>query len=178
MKAMAYRFCFSALTCFINPRDDLNFTAILTSPFFNMSSEALANTKLCRQNQEHFYDTLKRLKPDALIRVTKSGSIIQTVSANVSTRVLIGMISIKVPAQSAIKPILIYYLKKSRIMKKSMAAASLVFNSIAQARDLEAAEANAVSKEDDVVRFMSIHQSKGLEFPVVFLWASSNNAKY
>ncbi len=117
----------SALTCFINPRDDLNFTAILTSPFFNMSSEALADLKLSRQNQEHFYDTLKRLKPDALAKLKKSDSIIQTVFANVLTRALIGMISIKVPARSVIKPTLIYYLKKSRFMKKSMAAASPVF---------------------------------------------------
>lgn len=164
----------SALTCFINPRDDLNFTAILTSPFFNMSSEALADLKLSRQNQEHFYDTLKRLKPDALakfeeIRQHHTDSICECINACLNWNDFY---------QSACtirdKTNIDLLFEKITVYEKEHGSGIAGFlNSIAQIRDLEAAEANAVSKEDDVVRFMSIHQSKGLEFPVVFLWASS-----
>ncbi len=40
-------------------------------------------------------------------------------------------------------------------------------------KDLEGA--NEISENDDVVRIMSIHKSKGLEFPVVFLANASSN---
>ena len=43
---------------------------------------------------------------------------------------------------------------------------------IDQIQDAQTAEAIPVGSEADVVRVMSIHQSKGLQFPVVFLWSS------
>lgn len=41
-------------------------------------------------------------------------------------------------------------------------------------QDAQTAEAIPVGSEEDVVRVMSIHQSKGLQFPVVFLWSNTN----
>lgn len=37
----------------------------------------------------------------------------------------------------------------------------------------DSAEASSIGKEDNVVRFMTVHNSKGLEFPVVFIYSSS-----
>lgn len=44
-------------------------------------------------------------------------------------------------------------------------------NQIEQIKDAQTAEAIPIGSEADVVRVMSIHQSKGLQFPVVFLWS-------
>ena len=35
--------------------------------------------------------------------------------------------------------------------------------------DIEIGSGSVIDENDDVVRFMTIHKSKGLEFPVVFL---------
>ncbi len=44
---------------------------------------------------------------------------------------------------------------------------------IDQVSEEKTSEAIPVGNEDDVVKVMTIHQSKGLQFPVVFYWASS-----
>lgn len=164
----------SALSCFINPRDDLNFTAMLTSPFFNFSSEALATLKLARIDHEHFYDTLTRLNPDVLshfedIRENHTNSISECINACLNWNDFY-QASCTIRDKTNID---LLFDKITSYEKEHGNGISGFLNTIAQIRNLEAAEANSVSKEDDVVRFMSIHQSKGLEFPVVFLWASS-----
>ena len=45
---------------------------------------------------------------------------------------------------------------------------------IEQIKDAQTAEAIPIGSEADVVRVMSIHQSKGLQFPVVYLWSSDS----
>lgn len=165
----------SALACFINPRDDLNFVAMLTSPFFNMSSESLAKLKLARIDHEHYYDTLTRLEPDVLnlfedIRKNQTDSISKCINACLNWNDFYqSCCSIRDKTN-----IDLLFDKIINYEKEHGSGIAGFLNSISQIRDLEAAEANSVSKEDDVVRFMSIHQSKGLEFPVVFLWASSS----
>lgn len=42
-------------------------------------------------------------------------------------------------------------------------------------QDENIAEAISLNEDDDVVRVMTIHQSKGLQFPVVFLWSSNSS---
>lgn len=48
---------------------------------------------------------------------------------------------------------------------------------IDQIKDEQTAEAIPIGFDADVVRVMSIHQSKGLQFPVVYLWSSSRMSK-
>ncbi|MGB7594854.1 MAG: 3'-5' exonuclease, partial [Erysipelotrichaceae bacterium] len=43
---------------------------------------------------------------------------------------------------------------------------------IEEIKDEKSSEAIPISLEDDVVRVMTIHQSKGLQFPVVYFWSS------
>jgi len=44
---------------------------------------------------------------------------------------------------------------------------------IAKIEENKTAEANSISADADVVRVMTVHQSKGLEFPTVLFWSSS-----
>jgi ATP-dependent helicase/nuclease subunit A len=46
---------------------------------------------------------------------------------------------------------------------------------ITASEDENSSEAMSVGKDDDVVTVMTIHSSKGLQFPIVFLWSSSIN---
>ena len=46
-------------------------------------------------------------------------------------------------------------------------------NFLAQIEDQPTSEAISSSTLDDVVRIMTVHQSKGLQFPVVFFWSTS-----
>ena len=48
------------------------------------------------------------------------------------------------------------------------------YSQIEQIKDAQTAEAIPIGSEADVVRVMSIHQSKGLQFPVVYLWSSDS----
>jgi ATP-dependent helicase/nuclease subunit A len=50
------------------------------------------------------------------------------------------------------------------------------FMEILQAgQDETSSEASSRGKDDDVVEVTTIHQSKGLQYPIVFLWSSSQN---
>lgn len=46
-------------------------------------------------------------------------------------------------------------------------------NQLNEVIDTDSSEINVISSEDDVVKVMTIHQSKGLQFPVVILWSDS-----
>ncbi len=164
----------AAMACLINPRDDLNFVAILTSPFFAMSSEDLAALRLNKIENEHFYDTLMRLNPQALaqferLRKECTSSISQCFNECLNWNHFYDeacSLHDKTNLDLLFEKICAYE-------QENGSSLSGFINAMSQIKELEAAEANSISKEDDVVRFMSIHQSKGLEMPVVFLWASS-----
>ncbi len=66
------------------------------------------------------------------------------------------------------------YEKTVRCAKKRFTIYDLIRMMTAGA-DEKSSNATCRSKDDDVVTVTTIHQSKGLQYPVVFLWSSSSN---
>lgn len=171
----AIQIMLSTLRCFVNPKDDLNFVAMLTSPYFAFTSEQLVELKLAIQEKEHYVDVFCRLHPalyDTFTEIRKSSMI--SISKCISECLKWNAFYDDYCTLQDQTNLDLLFEKALNYEKAQGSSVSGFLISLSQIQSEETAEASAIGKDADVVRFMSIHQSKGLEFPVVFLWGSSN----
>ncbi|MGX8832930.1 UvrD-helicase domain-containing protein [Amedibacillus sp. YH-ame6] len=166
----------SALKCLCNPHDDIPFVALMMSPLFQRSAQDLAQAKLEKDKKESYYAYYKE-------HPFPSFEHFKTLREHANTFRLSEMLNALYNVEN-------YYTNHTTIQEKTNL--DLLFEKavqfeqdfasgiesflaqIEQIKDAQTAEAIPVGSEADVVRVMSIHQSKGLQFPVVFLWSTDN----
>lgn len=177
----------SMLSILDNPLQDIPAAAVLASPIAGMSGEELA--KIRAASKEHFYflaleeyaqygegslrekaaaflelyERLRRLTPytpiHKLIRIvlqeTGYAAYIQAMPSGSKRAANLDMLLEKAVAyeQTSYKG-LFHFVRYIEKLKKY---------------EIDFGEADITSENEDVVRIMSIHKSKGLEFPVVFV---------
>lgn len=154
-----------------NPHDDIAMCALLLSPYFQMNNEDLAQIKIAKENGSSFYSYLTKqtiLTPfNELLkksRIAKVSEILQDIFyfhnyyEDYTTQ----------QEKSNLDK-----LYEMVCMKETQQSLSLFtfLNMIEDSKNTQVGEAIPISNNDDVVRVMSIHQSKGLQFPVVFLYS-------
>ncbi|MDO5293575.1 MAG: helicase-exonuclease AddAB subunit AddA [bacterium] len=185
---MEIRTILNILKVLDNPRQEIPLAAVIHSPIFNMTSEDLAKLKIGHKDME-LYDNLVWYRgngedPELLRKVDQLFIFLD------KYRSIVGYTSIYELISQIIEDTNYYYYVKA--MPAGERRASNVEMLIQRAIDFESTsysglfdfnryieklekyeidygEASVGSESDEAVRIMSIHKSKGLEFPIVFV---------
>lgn len=157
----------------IDAIDDISLVAVLTSPLYKMSDDELALLKL---NYKSIYDgCLKSNHP--LIRDIKFCR--QTIREEGLCKCLnyIATINNFVEEQLDIQQRTNFDLLFQKASSFQLQSNSLkqFINQIDLNIDEKSDEATSLGPEEDVVRAITIHHSKGLQYKVVFYWSTSSN---
>lgn len=169
----------TAIISFLNilndPFDNQSFTALLLSPFFKMSFDELMHLK---GTEQRIYEALRKSDDENIKRFLGLHSEYMKLKEVVSVGELVEMIINDMD-----------YLAKLAFFKDSERMIINVKKFVEISKDLsnegyslrefvsqmkryspdEEGEASLESEEGDVVRIMTIHKSKGLQFPVVII---------
>lgn len=171
-----------------NPRQDIPFAAVLTSPFAGISEEELAQIqngfegicfyeKTCAYAKQGECSSLKRKLQTFLtqyesLRKRVPYTAIHTLLWNLMDETGYGTYTTALPGGEQRRANLEMLVEKAiRFESTSYKGLFHFVRYIEQLHkyDVDYGEANVVEESTDVVRIMSIHKSKGLEFPIVFV---------
>ncbi len=166
----AITFVSNFLKALENPHDDLCMCALLLSPFFAFTNNDLALAKL-NKGDDSFYTYFKQIG-----RIDSFTSLKQTLTQIQMSDLLEKIYHFNqyyfsytsAQEKSNLDKLLeLTYLQQS----KQALTLPLFLEMLEKNKDTKVGEAIPIGLQDDVVRVMSIHQSKGLQFPVVFLYS-------
>lgn len=173
-----------------NPRQDIAMTAVLTSPIVNLSGEELAVIRAQYREEEHFYQAVFSYEADGedievkakvahfLERLKRFRSFVKykpihQLLYDIMEETGYYSYVYAMPGGAVRQGNLQMLLEKAMTFEKTSYRGLFHFIRYMdqlQKYDVDFGEA-AEEEEEDVVRIMSIHKSKGLEFPVVILAA-------
>lgn len=162
----------SFLRCLVNPDDDISFVAMISSNLYRITYEEIAKVGLKRGNHSYY----------ALFKDDERLASFRAITANVSQMKLADIIAViydindfyidYLDAQERSNLDLLYE-TVGEYEKADMGITALV--DILNAQEAEdQGEAMPIGVNDDVVRIMTMHASKGLQFKVVFVYSSSS----
>ena len=163
-----------------NPIDDINLLTVLRSPIGGFSDNELIEIRLLDRNS-NFYECLKKSDSPKVISFLNQISDFRNQEKKIPLDELIWEIIMKtgyyyyvgtMPGGRLRQANLIKLFEKAKIYEKSSFKG--LFNFIqfigkVASSNAKIDGAKLISEKDDVVRLMTIHHSKGLEFPVVIL---------
>lgn len=159
-----------------NARDNANFIGLCLSDFIGLNEEQLVRLKLKRQNREPYSDVFAREYPqlaqklEDFVTKAKGKSILDVIRSVYAYNDYYDRSCTK--QQRANLDLL--FEKTVRFAQEGVSLSQLLTR-IKNIKDEESSEAIPFTEEDDVVRVMTIHQSKGLEFKVVFYWSGGKS---
>ncbi|MDD9912259.1 MAG: UvrD-helicase domain-containing protein [Alphaproteobacteria bacterium] len=166
----------------INPLDDLSLAQVLKSPLFNKTDDLLINLAEKRQKEEPLWDVLEQIQPDIYAQLEKwrTGAQKQTVY-QVCMQVLqqtkargafitrFGGSSGSKSARQAVQSVIDGFLETA--LKHTGGWHKFIYT--VENKGISIAAASGESS--DAVRVMTVHGSKGLEAPIVFLPDTTGN---
>lgn len=164
----------SAMKCILHPHDDISFTATLLSPLFQKSTMDLAEAKLQKEKGQSYYSWYcEHSFPgfEQLQEFVHQGNKLRISELINQLYELKDYYRLHTTIQEKTNLDLLFE-KAVQFEDQYAAGLSSFLSQIEQIKDAQTAEAIPIGSEADVVRVMSIHQSKGLQFPVVFLWST------
>lgn len=173
----AIQIILSALYAMVDPYDEIHFIAAMTSPLFNYSMQSIADIRIAKQNAPYYaYMKEQQLSGmeafEALRQMIHHHAICDILNALYAQADFYELYT----NQQERANLDLLYDQAIAFEQEHPHNLSAFLHSIDQIKDMESSEAMPIGSEDDVVRVMSIHQSKGLQFPVVFLWSNSRQS--
>ena len=157
-----------------NPQNDFHFAAILTSTFFNFSSSQLA--KISRNKDTSYYDYLMKQNPSLLNEFNRIKDSHLSISGMIQECFKCNQFYDTCSLQDQTNCDYFYELALKYEKSTSLECTNFL-SYVNDLKEQQTAQTSTIGKNDNVVRFMSIHNSKGLEFPIVYLWSSSTMKK-
>lgn len=161
----------------IHPHDNINLTGLLLSDLIRMTHDELAQLKLATPKYGSFWETLKSFRPaivDQLIAFASEHSDDNLVDTLRAIYRFNGYYDHSCTMQQRAN--LDYLMEKAQHYAKQNTSRIEFVWLVKTIDDEESSEAIPFTEEDDVVRVMTIHQSKGLEFKVVFFWSQGKTS--
>jgi ATP-dependent helicase/nuclease subunit A len=161
----------------IDPHDSINFIGLCLSDFVQMTEEHVANLKLHKDRDTNFFEALESSFPTKYANLKKFREDVSGKNLVEILRAIYGFNHYYddhcTKQQRANLDLL--FEKAQGFIKDNLALAEFL-TLVKNIKDEESSEAIPFTKKDDVVKVMTIHQSKGLQFPVVIFW-SADKAK-
>lgn len=151
---------------------------ILFSPFFNLSADEGAQLALRNRTRRNWQTSLEELHPDIFQTLQALRNDLQYLSISDSLNRIYSLNNFYDDyCNHQEKTNLDLLFEKAIGFDQSGIGGIYGFVSlIDKISDEKSSEAIPVNSEDDVVKVMTIHQSKGLQFKVVFYWTTTSNA--
>ena len=165
------RYILALLCCLADPSDDLSLLSVLSGELFEMSDEALAQLRL---NYGSLRKGVEAAHPEIISWFRELREHLNEGMPALLDRIALyqGFYEKLTDAGKANFDFL--YEKTIRASQKRFTIHDLIRMMTAGA-DEKSSNATCRSKDDDVVTVTTIHQSKGLQYKVVFLWSSGDN---
>ena len=164
----------SMLSALCDPENDFHFAAILTSIFFQFDSDSLA--KLSQKKNKSYYQCIKEQMPQLLNEFERIRNSSLTIHEMIQECFKWNQFYDTCSFQDQTN--CDYFYELACDYEQNVSCECINFLTyIDSLKDQQTAQTSTIGKNDNVVRFMSIHNSKGLEFPIVYLWATSNMKK-
>ncbi len=172
----------SMLQVIDNPVQDVPLVSVMLSPLFPFTEDDLAQYR-CEKRSGSFYDAVKNQygKDNKVKEFLDLLSLLRTLSATMDVGSLIRRV-LEITSYNSIAgamdngekrvlnlELLINYAENYEANGGSGLSGFIRYLEKIRKNNKDLEGANEISEKDDVVRIMSIHKSKGLEFPVVFL---------
>lgn len=160
----------SMIHAIIDPRDEVSLLSVLVSSFYQFSDEQLANLYI---HHHSIYMGIQNEYPEILEELQE----LQTIADEKGVLALLTQISIRhdfYNQLNASQKANFDYLFETTCNAKYASLADFL-ETMEASEDEKSSEAVSKGKDDDVVTVTTIHQSKGLQYNVVFLWSSSRN---
>ena len=175
----------SYLSVLDNPRNDIDFYGVLTGDIGGFSPEEIAIMRIGRQKGASLYDDFAGCDDERFIqrknrlmeKLERHGKMSKYMSLREllekileDTDYLIHMTAL--PSGEKRRANILALLEKATDFEKTSYHGLFQFNRYIRslrAREVDEGEAGTITDGDNVVRIMSMHKSKGLEFPVVFV---------
>lgn len=164
----------SMLSSLCDPKNDFHFAAILTSIFFNIDTNELA--KISRNKKTSYYEYLKETQPELLTEYERIRTSHYSTSEMIQECFKWNRFYETCSFQDQTNCDYFYEVANHYEQTTSCECINFLFY-INELNQEQTAQTSTIGKNDNVVRFMSIHNSKGLEFPIVYLWSSSSLKK-
>lgn len=195
--ALEVRWLLAALSTIDNPRQEIDLVALLRSPLIGFTDVELA--RLRTMGSGNLWDVMERVQreisaagpSDADLemnplrervrgflgllggwrRLARRAGAQEVIRAVLQDTGFLAYVS-AMPFGAARKANVELFLDYSRLFDKTSVEGVFGFISEAKKRlsyNVDVGEARTLGESEDVVRLMTIHQSKGLEFPVVFI---------
>lgn len=171
----AVQILLSFLKMCVNPHDDIAMVSVLLSVLGKRSSEDLAQAALFKAHDESYYAYYQK-HPFEGFQILEEH--IQSIYTKTLTEEILSIYEIhqfyekEITLQDRTNLDLLYQIADQKEKQESLSIAGFL-KYVDEIADMETAEAIPIGSDEDVVRVMSIHQSKGLQFPVVFLWSNA-----
>ena len=157
----------------IDPHDSINFIGLCLSDFVQMTEEHIANLKLHKDRETNFYEALESSFPSKYANLKKFRDDVSGKNLVEIFRAIYGFnhyYDDHCTKQQRANLDLLF--EKAQVFAKDNLALAEFLTLIRNIKDEESSEAIPYTKKDDVVKVMTIHQSKGLQFPVVIYWSA------
>lgn len=169
----AVQIILSTLRALLHPYDEISFVASMLSPLFQISVQEIADMKLVKENS--YYEYMKEIGHPAMAVFEELRSGLYQMSI---CEMLTALFEVKdfyaYHTSNQERTNLDQLFENAAIFEEQEGKGIYAFmKAIDASSSAQTAEAIPIGSDEDVVRVMSIHQSKGLQFPVVFLWSNS-----
>ncbi len=173
----AVQIILSAIYALADLSDEIHFIAAMSSPLFDYSMQELADIRIAKKELS-YYTFMKEQHCPQMERFEALRSMLNTCSICELLNALYAQAdyyTLYTNEQERCNLDLLYE-KAIAFEQKHPHNLSAFLHQIDHMKHTDSSEAMPIGSEDDVVRVMSIHQSKGLQFPVVFLWSNSRQS--
>lgn len=167
-ESSAVRNVLSFLRALNDPEDDISLCALLLSPFYQWDESILAEARLKKSENSYFSFFEDRL--DSFCELRKQllhQNMCETLTTIYDWNHYYESHTTKQEKTNLDKLMEMVYTKE----QNARLSLSSFLTLINESKSAKIGEAIPIGSEDDVVRVMSIHQSKGLQFPVVLLYS-------
>ena len=177
----------SALAAILDPNDDIAFIATLTSPLFHVSAAELANIKIKKREwtqlqnktsdekvyEPSYYGYLCNFSTPFFeaFKQLRFACLHQPITQTLNNLFNVNDYYTSHTTEQQKTNLDLLFEKACRFEEEQSSGIHEFLSTIDQIKDAKTGEAIPIGSQADVVRVMSIHQSKGLQFPVVFLWS-------
>ena len=174
----------SMLKVIDNPVQDVPLMSVMLSPMFSFTEDDIAKMRidnrkgslyeiLCESKSEKAADFLTALKKLRTLSVTLSvGELIRRIFEITSFDSVVGAMPGGEKRELNLRMLIAYSESFEKNGGRSLSGFIRYVDKLRK-NNFDLSEASAFSQNDDAVRIMSIHKSKGLEFPVVIIAGAS-----
>lgn len=174
-QSSAVELILSMLRFLRDPADDLACSAVLLSPLFDVDENTLALAQINREKSESFYQYFSR-QPFFGFQQMQELLANKALPLHALLNAIYAQNDYYANATSLQEKTNLDLLYQQAVQFENEHSSDLhaFIDYIDSIQDAQSAEANPISPDEDVIRVMSIHQSKGLQFPIVFLWSTDS----